>query len=884
MKSSQSGPSRQDLCTGYRRSRSMGGRLQTGLIAGVLGFFALSCTGDRPTGVVPDARVVPTGPLFALGDDPLISAGQCMDDDVADFGGGPVNCTATDTKIAEVILTQINGANYDPAVDPPFVCNAATVDIGVRALLETNAEKDRADVGIWLATDGGNARTGQCNQYIIPPGQNITNAVNPDADQCAGIASKTTVSLNMGTLTLPCVDNNNDGFLDLNGCIAWDVPGQDGVCADNRDGVLPGGEATDFRAATIPGTPAKCNCSTFQIPIIIPKFATIEVKKECVPATDGGTFDLLIDAANTNGNNKACGGTTGTIQVSAGTNASPGATHTVAETDFSLGATSYTSTLRCTKNGAAYLAEAAYTSPTNVDVEVQPEDAVVCTFKNTRKSTIEIVKVTAPSPDAANTDFTFASPTLDPTSFTLKNGGMRTFSNVTPNTAGGYAVTEDDPTPGYDLTDITCTNPDGQNASTTTLASRLATVRVNAGETVRCTFTNTKRGIVKITKVTDPAPNTTDSFGFTDTGLSPTSFSLKNGETRTFSNVVPNISATGYPVIEDNPTPGFDLTNISCTNPDGQNASTTDLTTRKATVKVNPGETVECTFTNRQRATVEANKTQSGQAPAAGAFKFEIRSGASLSSVGTTVATGTNNAAGLVTFTCSGGDPTKCTNDGGSIAHLVPGNYQFCEVEMLPGWANNLAGFTPNGNDPLADNSAECVNITLGAGGSGVPTGVPTIIDNTPPPGGDRRTIGFWKTHSCEAPGRQADVLSLWLPVNVGIGYADASDFILTEGDCHAAVSLLDKRNITNGKKSASDAAYGLAAQLIAALLNVNAGAGTCGGAITPVIAQAQILLDRIDFDGTKSYLTKSNTADYSLANSLATTLDNYNNNICPAP
>jgi hypothetical protein len=652
------------------------------------------------------------------------------------------------------------------------------------------------------------------------------------------------------------------------------VPADDQVCSDNADGQLPGGQPTDFRAGTLPSNKTKCNCEPFVVPIVVDKHATIEVKKVCSPTSDNGTFDLEIDDVVKKNDATCAGGaasTTGAVTVGAGDSQNPGADHTVAESDFT--AANYTSTVACTKNGTSYIASQSYTSPNNLNVHTEPNDAIVCTFTNARKGTVIIEKQT--NPDGASGSFAFSQNVDGTGNFNLSDGGTKTFTNVVP---GSYTVTESDPTPGFDLASLSC--DDGASATPSTVSGAVATVKVDPGETVKCTYTNAQRGTIKITKVTDPAPNTTDSFGFTDTGLSPTTFSLKNGETRTFSNVVPNTS-TGYPVTEDSPLPGFDLTNISCTNPDGQNASTTDLSTRKATVKVNPGETVECTFTNRQRATVQVNKTVSGQAPAAGAFQFEIRYGASLSSVGTTIATGTNNALGVVTFSCNGGDPTKCTNDGSNIAHFVPGSYQFCEVNMMPGWQNNISGFTPNGNDPLADNSAECVDITLNAAGSGVPSGVPDPVANTPPPGGDARTIGFWKTHSCEAPGRQADVLSLYLPVSVGTGYADASDFILS--DCHAAVSLLDKRNINNGKKSASDAAYNLAAQLIAALLNINANAGTCNGAILPYVQQAQVLLDRINFTGTSNYLTKP-SADYTTANSLAQVLDDYNNNICPAP
>jgi hypothetical protein len=92
---------------------------------------------------------------------------------------------------------------------------------------------------------------------------------------------------------------------------------------------------------------------------------------------------------------------------------------------------------------------------------------------------------------------------------------------------------------------------------------------------------------------------------------------------------------------------------------------------------------------------------------------------------------------------------------------------------------------------------------------------------------------------------------------------------------CSEAVAILDKSKL-DGTKMGSDAAYGLAAQLLAAKLNVQAEAVTCGGA-TGAIADGQALLDAIGFDGTGTYL-KASSANRTLALAIAGTLDDYNN------
>ncbi len=99
--------------------------------------------------------------------------------------------------------------------------------------------------------------------------------------------------------------------------------------------------------------------------------------------------------------------------------------------------------------------------------------------------TIVIEKVTDP---AGGTGFQFTNDVPGgPTPFNLNHGGSRTFNDVD---AGAYTVTETDPTPGgYVLTNLDCVES-GTNNSFGTLGTRAATINLEAGETVTCTFTN----------------------------------------------------------------------------------------------------------------------------------------------------------------------------------------------------------------------------------------------------------------------------------------------------------------------------------------------------------------------------------------------------------
>jgi len=95
--------------------------------------------------------------------------------------------------------------------------------------------------------------------------------------------------------------------------------------------------------------------------------------------------------------------------------------------------------------------------------------------------------------------------------------------------------------------------------------------------------------------------------------------------------------------------------------------------------------------------------------------------------------------------------------------------------------------------------------------------------------------------------------------------------------DCLKAVRILDKSRITDGQKMSSDPAFNLAAQLLAAKLNMVSGARTCPAAVTD-INDAQALLDAVNFDGIKH--DKMSTAQINQANSLAAALDRYYNNV----
>jgi hypothetical protein len=393
------------------------------------------------------------------------------------------------------------------------------------------------------------------------------------------------------------------------------------------------------------------------------------------------------------------------------------------------------------------------------------------------------------------------------------------------------------------------------------------------GQVYSCTYTNRHKGTIIIKKVTVPA-ETVDpkSFGFTDNIASPNLFSLVHGGQKTFENV---LAGASYNVIEDADATGdYALTSIVCDDGASATPSTVSLGDRKAVVKLDPNETVTCTFTNTKQGRVQLMKLTNGQVRPDLTINFVLyKDGSSLETKSTF-----GDADGLLLFA------TK----------LVPGTtYRICESPVPAGynsyWKLNGSIVTPYNPDassnPPEDNGVRCYDFSVSAGAT-----ADFLVENSYP-GGGPRTIGYWKNWSRCTGGGQVKTAEM----NGGAanGFFLIDDLLpqvvgdLNVSACAIGVDILDKRMIANpalvadGDKMAKDAAYGLAAQLLAAKLNLAAGAVTCP-AVQSAVLSGQTLLDNIGFLGTGTYLV-GKSANRTLALDLATSLDNYNNGmVCP--
>jgi hypothetical protein len=586
-----------------------------------------------------------------LGSDTAVEDG-CMEELYDEFGqGGGLNCTANDVSIAGITDVTITDDGC------AFPGDQVTFNATLKVLLTATA---RHDIGIYLATDGGNALTGDCLVDILPYQPNLEDCIaagypytcctgpeagtcdfadidgtrddtnNSDAfgycadsggnlviqngfafpcnehsdcdtavgetceefgpglqDLCGDIVDsgdpRNPILTDFTDITILCLDNDGDGFADLPNCTSWRIPGANDLCLSPL--------------AAYPGAPSKCRCGVINISEIpVPK--TIEVVKDLTPDNDPGLFDLKIDGV-TKKTDASEGDSTGPVSVTTGT-------HSVSEsegfkTDLSFYATDITcvdTVGRCTGDNTIHCltdpiceAEGAGTCNTNptqvaactdcntLNVAVPDEQsAIVCIIANENiAGKIIVEKQTDPEGDTQQ--FPFSGDLLG----TIGDGETLEL-DVAP---GQYTSTETVPA-GWDLTSIICDDDASDTPSTIDLENETATFNVEANETVKCTFTNTKRGTIIVEKQTDPDGDT-QLFTFSGDAAG----SISDGQKIEVNGLSPGT----YSSTETVPA-GWDLTSINCDDGDSDTPSTVEVENAKATFELDPGETVTCTFNN----------------------------------------------------------------------------------------------------------------------------------------------------------------------------------------------------------------------------------------------------------------------------------------------
>jgi hypothetical protein len=281
---------------------------------------------------------------------------------------------------------------------------------------------------------------------------------------------------------------------------------------------------------------------------------------------------------------------------------------------------------------------------------------------------------------------------------TLSN--TQTFTNVKPGT---YTFTEGDPTPGFDLTGLSCVASGTGTSYTTDQANRLASITLGTGGGVTCTYTNTQRGTITIVK--DAVPDGPTDFPFTVGGGNPSGlggFSLDDDNDATLSNtqVFNNVKPGTYTFTEGDPTPGFDLTDVTCVKTGATTSTSKSVANRRASVTLGAGGSATCTFTNTQRGTIVIVKN----AVPDGATDFAFTADATLSP----------SAFSLD----DDNDPTLSNTQ--TFANVTPGSYSVTEAPNGPSFdLTQLDCISTPGSSGAQDGlQPRQANISLAPGGT----------------------------------------------------------------------------------------------------------------------------------------------------------------------
>ncbi|HEX2029834.1 MAG TPA: hypothetical protein VHL78_00330, partial [Actinomycetota bacterium] len=198
--------------------------------------------------------------------------------------------------------------------------------------------------------------------------------------------------------------------------------------------------------------------------------------------------------------------------------------------------------------------------------------------------------------------------------------GSRSFADLL---AGRYRVEEVVPA-DWDLTAVLCTSLRGTSTIVTEAVG--ATLQRAAGDNVTCTFRNKPEPRGSITIEKDAVPDSGQPFAFDPSEnlggpVTLTDDDAAGPASRTFSGLLPGT----YSVSETDLPAGWQLTGLQCT---GGGANTT-VAGSTATIGLDAGEAVVCTFENTREGSITIEKDavpDSGQPfafDAAGAFGAE---------------------------------------------------------------------------------------------------------------------------------------------------------------------------------------------------------------------------------------------------------------------
>ncbi|HEY0461087.1 MAG TPA: hypothetical protein VGC97_18270 [Pyrinomonadaceae bacterium] len=345
-----------------------------------------------------------------------------------------------------------------PGATQPTLPNAGFLDIA--GTTNTVGSPNTADRNMSVWVEGGNAA-------FVSTGQNATindNRVKQNGSSAADSDREFAFKFTLAN----CPAAGCNVMLGWTGHIASAVDWGSGKGARSISGApfhmrVKGVDDTD-------GTTGSGNQDrSVQLSAIVQQ--TLVVNKVLVPSSDGGRFNLQIDGSTSGtGASVGDGGTTGLISVTSGS-------HTVGETAVNgTNLANYTTTIDC---GSGEL------QATSTTVNVASGANAVCTITNTlRRGSVKLIKNVI-GRDVETFPYAVtalgANPTVNIT--TAAGTGSITFSDLP---SGTKTVDEGTMPAGWSFVSLTCTDPDGG----TSVVGDAATIDLDPGEDIVCTFTN----------------------------------------------------------------------------------------------------------------------------------------------------------------------------------------------------------------------------------------------------------------------------------------------------------------------------------------------------------------------------------------------------------
>ena len=440
--------------------------------------------------------------------------------------------------------------------------------------------------------------------------------------------------------------------------------------------------------------------------------------------------------------------------------------------------------------------------------------------------------VTGPSSYSSNPTITFN---------TGDGASPKSATALTGLQPGAYTIHEEDPSaygygqPGDDTKTIT---PDPSVGFST--CSATSSFSNNFGPAT-----------AQVKKITDPTSNEAGwDFTLNGPNIDPLDPEVVTTTDANYIGFTTTLDEGTYTVTETAKT-NWDLVSVGS----GKNNTSPTLDTTKSTCQftVNyPGDAdavFSCVFKNVKRGHVTVLKTENGSAPTH-SYTFRLTGG-----------------------DIPSGTPQDLTTDGTNQGSLdfgwhAPGSYTLCELGVPVGTHTTLLDppYNATQNSTTGDT---CFTFTLAAGATKAVT-----VDNEYPLG-SARTIGYWRNWATcskasvdKATKTGNKLLDDQLPAVVATG-----TYAYTVTDCAVGVSIVST-------PSSKYAEHQLGAQLLAAVLNVHAGAAH-SPTTDAKIAHAQALLGSVNWMGSPTtQLVGNKSSQRSDFLQTAAYLDGYNNNL----